>query len=1077
MQIDLEGALAALTAAWTAARGGDGAIVHLTGPAGAGKSTAAHGFLTRVRRPLDDQVVLHARCGQRADLPGRRRDLLEALIGQIAEGIRSVDGSAEEPQWILPSQAFLDAALSVDDLLGSAPEGTKRVQIFVDLLLAAARQQAVLLVLDDAEAAQARTQALVSAIHAALTAGVPDCKLLVVLISADPIADPHATAPTWTPPAHTRLALAGEPMVMPALDADRHADLCILARAGNASARLLGAVWGVPREAARARLDALVETGLVVKHVLRYRFASAGVRAHFARLAADLDAPIATALLAAAEAHLARIVRPLLLDVTQTWRDGQRFEGRLSAALDALWRAVGHFAAADRGLDAADAAVRFVEAAMRYGALAPMVGSPLVRLADRARRRQLRAALAEAAFELDAVAGDPRCLTIGLRLHVVRARYQVAIGDFRAAQAELTSALSLARAQPDPTLRVDVLRAEAEVAYASGRLIKGRAALHRLAQATDALPPAAAGEHLAWAAELIGRWEWAGLHDQLFPALIKRIEARGETRFAVQARIEQLVAAVSLMDADRNAELLEESLAYIRESAHRAEGADLLARCAADIVRDAVDRHYDTLSGEFFPPDLDGQDPQIVSLRSQLLLPIELFDHATELVSDAGDATGHVRVLTRVVHGIIDARERLLDLREHWGPQGGPAPLRLAEIDELLERGFFNQGTLQSLVDQVLALAVPLALHQLIADTAYEALERGLPDAAQQPERYVQMARDAYQTLDDVYGLCTLALLSVRHAERSGVDPSPHLDEVVSLLEKRGDAMLPEQRAFIHLRLGERLLIGGDLTAQATGHLERAVADYDLVGEVDQVQLIGAMLREVYRKQGDLGRYRALRSRFAALDARTPGVDPLGLEMRIEHLLNQARRQPDEQRAIAMIERCVVLFARMGDSAPRIDECFVEISKICRRRAERAQTEAGFADWIRRSLDAVRTAAGINKSLGNLLRLFEEYHELFDDLLAIDAIDEYRRARAEIRELAFSVGNLNELGFLFEEQLQSAPGSEPDSTKLAETVAVYTALRHHMAGLGATRFVGRIDKRFGDYLRSIGEDAMADALA
>jgi hypothetical protein len=280
--------------------------------------------------------------------------------------------------------------------------------------------------------------------------------------------------------------------------------------------------------------------------------------------------------------------------------------------------------------------------------------------------------------------------------------------------------------------------------------------------------------------------------------------------------------------------------------------------------------------------------------------------------------------------------------------------------------------------------------------------------------------------------------------------------------------MSPEQRAYVRVRLGERLLLTTSTLAEATHHLEQAVADYDQIGEVDQVQLIGGMLREVYRKLGDLGRYRALRTRFRALDARTPGADPLGLEMRIEHLLNQARREPDPQKSIPMLERCVALFTRLKDGIPRVDECFVEISKICRRCADGAQSEAGFTDWIRRSLDAVRTAAGINKSLGNLHRLFEEYHELFDDLLAIGATAEYQVARAEIRELAFTAGHLNELCYLFDEQMQPDPHGAFPPGHLPETRAFFAALEHHMLGLGATRAAEQLRGRFSEHMKAFG---------
>ncbi|MGK0361879.1 MAG: hypothetical protein ACI9U2_004199, partial [Bradymonadia bacterium] len=705
----------------------------------------------------------------------------------------------------------------------------------------------------------------------------------------------------------------------------------------------------------------------------------------------------------------------------------------------------------------------------------PMIGGPAVRLSDRARRRQLSAALMEARFELDAARDDPRTRALNARHLAARARFRAAMGEFDAAGHDVTTALSFA--DPDAALRVRVLRAQVEVFYASGRFIKGRAALLSLSRATDDLPAEDAGAALRWLVEVVGRWEWPGLHDRLMPYLIERIEARGLTRHAVQARVERLAAAVTHVDAALTAELLDATVRQIAESAHVAEGADLLARCAADIVREAVDRHYDILSGEFFPPDFDGDEEQSVSdLRAQLSLPIELFDHAAELAAGAADPVGRVRVITRILHGIIDARERLTELLERWQPhaEDGPPPRRIAELEDSLEQGFFNLDSVQSLVDQVLAIARPLGLHQLVADTAYEALERGLPDAMLHPERYLEIAREAYVILEDAYGLCTLSLVELRHAERLGLDAQGHVQAITDLIEARGTTMAPEQRAYVRVRLGERLLLSVDRLGEAAHHMEHAVADYDEIGEVDQVQLIGSMLREVYRKRGDLGRYRALRARFRGLEARTPGADPLGLEMRIEHLLNQARRELDPPRAISIIERCIALFSRLPGGTPRVDECFVEISKICRRCADQSQSEAGFTDWVRRSLDAVRTAAGINKGLGNLHRLFEEYHELFDDLLAIGALDEYREARNEIRELAFTVGNLSELSYLFEEQLQPDPSGDWPVGHLAETQAFYTALHHHMRGLGADSHAEALKAKLVKHLNALDRTDLAE---
>ena len=48
------------------------------------------------------------------------------------------------------------------------------------------------------------------------------------------------------------------------------------------------------------------------------------------------------------------------------------------------------------------------------------------------------------------------------------------------------------------------------------------------------------------------------------------------------------------------------------------------------------------------------------------------------------------------------------------------------------------------------------------------------------------------------------------------------------------------------------------------------------------------------------------------------------------------------------------------------------------------------------------------------LKYLEEIHELFDDLLGLGLYDEYLQLRAENRDLAFSVGNIGELLYLFD---------------------------------------------------------------
>ena len=156
------------------------------------------------------------------------------------------------------------------------------------------------------------------------------------------------------------------------------------------------------------------------------------------------------------------------------------------------------------------------------------------------------------------------------------------------------------------------------------------------------------------------------------------------------------------------------------------------------------------------------------------------------------------------------------------------------------------------------------------------------------------------------------------------------------------------------------------------------------------------------------------------------------------------------------------------------DVDFVEISKICRRRAERSETEAGHEDWLHRSLEAVQIAVSINRSLGNYFRVFEEYHELFEDLLGLGLYEEYLRHRAENRELAFAVGNISELVYLFEEHLQFDPDEETPVLHLKDLRGFYEGLSRYIQGLGAHDDAEQLKRTFVAFLVACGENELAD---
>ena len=392
----------------------------------------------------------------------------------------------------------------------------------------------------------------------------------------------------------------------------------------------------------------------------------------------------------------------------------------------------------------------------------------------------------------------------------------------------------------------------------------------------------------------------------------------------------------------------------------------------------------------------------------------------------------------------------------------------------ILENGAYATEQIERLTQFTIGLSRDLELYQIIGDTIYEALERETPTIVADADHYFDIAEAAYQEVDDVYGLLTLILVRLRQLFRDGHSTSALLRRAEDVLVEAEQDLTDEQCAFIRYRLGDHYLKleGGEILG--IQHLEKAVDLYDRVGDMGHVQTIADRLTAKYKEAGDLSKFRSIRERFNQFDPYNDGVDPLGLELRIEHLLQLAQNEEDEIKAIGMVEECVQLFSRVPDGTTRIDECFVEISKICRRRAERSETDAGHEDWLQRSLEAVQIAVSINRSLGNYFRVFEEYHELFEDLLGLGLYDEYLRHRAENRELAFAVGNISELTYLFEEHLQFDPDEEPSVFNLSELRGFYEGLSRYVQGMGAYEEAAQLQRTFVAFLLACGEDELAD---
>ena len=1036
----------------------------------------------------DHPVLLLVDDAHRADLPSRR--VLEHLAAGLAENHRhrllvvttaSVPLTGARSGEGAPAPLVLPAALvrtveplSVSDLVE-----------FLAARLARFGEADEAWLTEVAEAANGNPRVAEAMIAASAGAGV--------LRRGD---RQHLRDPEWrTRPGHAgRLALAagGLPEIAANVRADLHAAATIGA---EFDVGLLARIWEVPLDAARERVLAFESTGLV--EVADPESDTAiFVSPEIARVLVDelsdaarssLQVRIASLLRAGTRA-IPGVEEPRRpgLDVTETWSESRRRDRRNREELDRLSAATRHFARADRHAAAAEAAVTLVERLFETGGNPFALAGRWGRREDRERRLQIHAALTEAGNQLARARAsladpppDPELLSVNVRITTMRARYKEAMGDFTEARRLAEAAVEMSGHCADRRLPIVALRTLLEVCYAAGDHNGGRDALVRLLTELPRAPREEAGRLNGWLAEALSRWEWSGLHERFFPHLVDQIRAAGDDRGVLRARMERLVVAPDV-DGSPPVALLDQAVTEARALRQLPYAAERLALYASEMMQGVIDAHYDTLSGEFYPPDLFGenQTPGAATILDRFEWPVQLMEQADELAREADHRIARLRVLTTMLGIIYEVRERMGEVLERWIVEyGDQRPIRLLELIELQTHGFFSAEHLEAITERTILLAQNLGLDQVLADTLYEALDRELPGVVRRSDTFFQHARQAYERVGDAYGLITLLLVQYRLTLlRDPAEAQVVLEEAVRVAAERESDLTLDQRAFVALRLGE-LHLGNPALAdgdETTAQLEQAIALYDRAGDVDHVQIVGDMLRDLYKKRGDLGRYRMLRERFRALESRAPGVDPLGLELRIEHLLSLARQEQNDERAIEMVERCVRLFGRMPDSTTRIDECFVEISKICRRRADESQTDEGFSDWVRRSLEAVRVAMGINRSLGNHHRVFEEMHEMFDDLLGIGAYEEYLAARAECRELAFSVGNVPELLSLFDEHLQYDPDAGFDLERVPEVRGFFEALLRYLQGLGAKPQALQLQRSFMSFLTAIGEHELTD---
>ena len=122
-----------------------------------------------------------------------------------------------------------------------------------------------------------------------------------------------------------------------------------------------------------------------------------------------------------------------------------------------------------------------------------------------------------------------------------------------------------------------------------------------------------------------------------------------------------------------------------------------------------------------------------------------------------------------------------------------------------------------------------------------------------------------------------------------------------------------------------------------------------------------------------------------------------------------------------MVEHCIQLFGRIPDGR-LIDECFVEIRNLSSPQTK--QRTNGFNNWLERSLGrsnhdqyqpALGTTIESSRNSTNSSTIFSDW-----------AYTKSTKGTGRKPELAFAVGNIGELLYLFEEHLHydAETGSE-----------------------------------------------------
>ena len=178
-----------LLSAWASAQDGEGSVMWVSGYVGTGKSTLLGEFFRTLDQGPTDTAVIFCRCGDASIVSASDHGELEALIAQIAEGVRAFSTSDEqtdilqEVSWCLPGIDFLSASVELASLSPTEEDGIdNRIESHLGVLFDIARLRPICLILDDVQRSDKRSQMLLDAIDRRLseTTGVQ-----ILIIASD----------------------------------------------------------------------------------------------------------------------------------------------------------------------------------------------------------------------------------------------------------------------------------------------------------------------------------------------------------------------------------------------------------------------------------------------------------------------------------------------------------------------------------------------------------------------------------------------------------------------------------------------------------------------------------------------------------------------------------------------------------------------------------------------------------------------------------------------------------------------------------------------------------------------------